>query len=302
MIFQHPLAYLVGLEGIALLRAWGGEYDEQFVTARLQEVRRMIEDEALAGHPGVRVESGATENAYRQWASSYDDPDNGLLELDLPFIDAVLDDLPVGTAVDTACGTGRLARRMAARGHHVLGFDTSAEMLGQARRNVPGVEFAVGGMEDLPLDDGSVDLVTNALAMTHVADPLPAFAEWARVLRPGGHAIMTDVHPELVLLGSVPKAEGTNAQPQQAACHRHTVADILRAALSSGFRVCGFDELPRTQPAATTPLPEPVREIGAWREWPWSLLGWSPEAARAAWAVPSMFAWHFELVGSGQLR
>ena len=245
-------------------------------------------------HPGVHVESGATGNAYRQWAATYDDPGNGLLELDLPFVDAVLDDLPAGTAVDTACGTGRLTSRIAARGHRVLGFDSSAEMLMRARRNVPGVEFAVADMIDLPVDDGSVDLVTNALAMTHVADLRPVLAEWARVLRPGGHAIMTDVHPELALLGSVPKAVGTNGQPQQAACRRHTVADFLHASLTAGFHIRGFDEVPRARPAPTTPPPEPVHEIGVWRDWPWALLGWAPEASRAAWDVPSMHLWHLE--------
>ena len=35
VIYQHPLAYLIGLEGLALMRAWGGDFDEQFVRARL---------------------------------------------------------------------------------------------------------------------------------------------------------------------------------------------------------------------------------------------------------------------------
>jgi ubiquinone/menaquinone biosynthesis C-methylase UbiE len=294
VIFQHPLAYLVGLEGVALLRAWGGDFDEQFVTARLDEVRRLIDDGTLSNHPGVQVESGATVNAYRQWAPTYDDPTNGLLELDLPFIDAVLDELPPGRAVDTACGTGRLARRLAARGHHVLGVDGSVEMLQQARRNVPDVEFVVGDMGRLPLPDASVDLLTNALAMTHVADPEPVLIEWARVLRPGASAIISDVHPDLAFLGSVPKAEGTDGRPQQAFCRRHTVADYLRAALSAGFRVRDFDEQPRNHPAPTEAAPEPVHEIGAWRDWPWSMLGWVPEAARATWAIPSMHFWHLE--------
>jgi SAM-dependent methyltransferase len=279
--FQHPLAYLVGIEGIALLRAWSGEYDEHFVIARLDEVRQMMADGELADHRGVHVEPDATEDAYRQWAAGYDDPQNGLLEMDLSFVDGVLDDLPTGTAVDTACGTGRLASRMTVRGHQVLGFDNSAEMLEQAKRKVPAVQFGVADMADLPLEDGTVDLVTNALALTHVADLQPVFAEWARVLRPGGSAIISDVHPDLVFLGSVPKAAGADGQPQQAACHRHTVADYLRAALATGFRVRAFDELPRSKPASTAPLPEPVREIGPWREWPWSLLGWAPEATRA---------------------
>ncbi len=48
MIYQHPLAYLLGLEGIALLRAWAGDFDKDFVDARLAEVRALLADERLA--------------------------------------------------------------------------------------------------------------------------------------------------------------------------------------------------------------------------------------------------------------
>lgn len=221
-------------------------------------------------------------------------PGNDLLELDLPIIDAILDDLPPGIAVDTACGTGRLARRLAGRGHHVVGIDGSPEMVRQARRNLPGIPFALADLHDLPLADASVDLVTSALALTHVADLEPALSELARVLRPGGHAIISDVHPELLFRGSVPKAQGPSGQPQQASCYRHTVADYLRAAISTGFRVRGFDERPRNSRASTAPAPDPVREIGTWPDWPWSLLGWAPEAARATWDIPSVLVWHLE--------
>lgn len=297
MIYQHPLAYIVGMEGMALLRAWHGDFDELFVRARLDEVRDLLDDETLRSHPGVQVEPEATDSAYRQWADSYDDPDNALLELDLPVIDAMLDDLPVGTAVDTACGTGRLAGRLAGRGHRVVGVDGSLDMVRQARRNAAGVPFLTGDLHDLPLADASVDLVTNALALTHVADLDAVLGEFARVLRPGGAAIISDVHPELVLRGSVVKAEGPSGQPQLAACHRRTVADYLRAALSAGFRVRGFDEAPRTTDEPEDPeepLPEPARELGPWREWPWSLLDWAPEAGRAAWNIPFVVVWHLE--------
>lgn len=279
-----------------MLRAWNGDFDQHFVEARLDEVRRLIRDEELAGHPGIRVEPHATDNVYRQWADSYDDPGNALLELDLPFIDAILEKLPRGIAVDTGCGTGRLARRMAARGHQVLGVDTSVEMLQKAREEVPGIAFVLAAMNKLPLPDASIDLVTNALAMTHVADLHSVLTEWARVLRPGGSAIITDVHPDLAFLGSVPKAQRSDGQPQQASCHRHTVADYLRAALSAGFQIRRFDELPQGKSQPTGPPPVSAHEMGTWREWPWSLLGWVPEATRAAWDVPSMLAWHLELL------
>ncbi len=297
MIYQHPLAYLIGLEGVALLRAWSGDFDETFVRERLDEVRHLLEDETLTGHPGAHIEEGATGDAYRQWATTYDDPGNDLLELDLPFIDAVLDTLPSGSAVDTACGTGRLARRLARRGHLVVGVDGSVEMVRQAHHNVSGISFVAGDLHDLPLPDASVDLVTNALALTHVADLDRVLAEFARVLRPGGTALISDVHPDLVTLGSSVKAQGPDGQPQLAACHRRTVADYLRAAMSAGFNVRGFDERPRTgeEAAEPAPTPEPVREIGPWQDWPWTLLDWAPEASRAAWDISHVLLWHLQL-------
>ena len=43
MIYQHPLAYLLGLEGIALLRAFSGAYDRDFTIARLREIRELLD-------------------------------------------------------------------------------------------------------------------------------------------------------------------------------------------------------------------------------------------------------------------
>lgn len=54
MIYQHSLAYLLGLEGLALLRAWVGDedFDERFVRERFAAVRALLDDPELASHPG----------------------------------------------------------------------------------------------------------------------------------------------------------------------------------------------------------------------------------------------------------
>lgn len=296
VIYQHPLAYLLGMEGLALLRAWAGDHDygKDFVLERLAEIRELLDDPVLVEHPGVLVEPDGTPAAYAQWSASYDDPGNPLFDLDEPLIDAILAGLPVGVAVDTACGTGRLTSRLLERGHRVLGVDSSPDMLGQARARLPEIHLLVGDLLRLPLPASFADLIVNGLALTHVADLGAVFAEAARVLRPGGHLIVSDVHHDLVLLGSVVKATGDTGQPQIAATFRHTTADFLIASLAAGFRVLGYDEQPRpSKPEG--PLPEPARDVGSWRDWPWTLLGRVPEATRAAWNNPSVVVWHFQL-------
>lgn len=301
MIYHHPLAYLLGVEGLALLRAWAGEgeHDESFVRRRIETIRQLLADPDLAAVPGVSVHRDTTGPAYEQWAPTYDNPGNGLFALDEPIVDEIVDGLPRGTALDAACGTGRLAARLAARGFGVIGVDASAAMLELARKRVPTGRFSLGHLDALPLPAGAVDLVTNALALTHVADLRPAYSEFARVLRPGGDLVVSDVHPDLVLLGSTVKATGPDGRAGLATTHRHSVGDHLRAGLAAGFTVVRYEEHPTPRPF-TDPLSEPTRDVGEWPDWPWTLLGWDPEAARNAWNNPAITVWHFRLHSDSQ--
>jgi SAM-dependent methyltransferase len=294
MIYQHPLAYLLGMEGLALLRAWAGDYDEAFVAARLAEVRRLLDEPALAQHAGVSVRRGELASAYRAWAATYDEPRNSLFDSEEPVVREILDGLPAGTALDAACGTGRYAAYLAGRGHRVLGVDGSAEMLdrARARARVPAAGFARADLHRLPLADGAVDLVVCALALAHLPTLPPVLAEFARVLRPGGHLVVSDAHHELVLRGSVVHAPGPAGEPGLAPTYRHTAGDYLRAALPYGLRVRRCEE-PRRE---MSPQPPPAElSPGDWADWPWTLLPLVPEASRAAWDQPATIVWHFQL-------
>ena len=296
VIYQHPLAYLLGLEGLALLRGWAGDFDREFVLARLAEVRRLLDEPALADHPGVDVARRDSQAGYRTWAPTYDDPDNGLFALDQPTVDAILDALPVGDALDAACGTGRFSVGLAARGYRVVGVDSSPEMLELARAKVPEAEFHVGGIDDLPIPDGSVDLVVCALSLTHVPDLAPVMAEFARVLRPSGHVVIADAHHELVFRGSIVKALGPNGEPGLVATYRHTPGDVLRAALPVGLQVrrCEEPRLSSRDSRSQAPQPPADFTVGASEDWPWTLLPLVPAAAQAAWEIPAVIVWDFE--------
>src|SRR5258708_22181637 len=74
-------------------------------------------------------------------------------------------------------------------------------MLAVARAKLPDADLRHGRLEALPVDDASVDVLTCALALTHVPDLAPVMREFARVLRPGGTAVLSDIHPFNTIVG-----------------------------------------------------------------------------------------------------
>jgi SAM-dependent methyltransferase len=291
-VHQIPLAYLLGLEGLALLRAYAGDYDGDFCRARIAEVRRLLDSPELA--EGVLAHRVGTVDGYRAWSVTYDEPRNSLFDVDEPIVHPILDPVAPGVALDAACGTGRYAEYLAARGHRVIGVDTSPDMLARARARVPTAEFRHGALDALPLPDNHVDIVVCALALTHVADLAPPITEFARVLRPGGHLVIVDVDQELVSLGSVPHMRSPDGEPGLLPAHRHRAGDYLSVALPLGLSVRHCAE-PRMSGGGDAPMRADTTP-GPWDVWPWSLLEIVPAAAGVAWdGTPSLIVWHFQL-------
>ena len=294
VVYQHPLAYLLGIEGVALLRAFAGDYDRPFVDARVAEVRRLLARPELAVD-GVVADRVSAADGYRVWSATYDKPGNGIFAFEEPYVHAIVDALPPGDALDAGCGTGRHASHLAGRGHRVIGVDGSPEMLAHARAKVPTAEFRHGDLHDLPVPDDHVDLVVCALALTHVPSLAPVLAEFVRVLRPGGHLVISDVHFLRVMLGSAPRMRDTDGRPGMLPTYRHLASDYLGAALPLGLRLRRCDE-----PAAGSTNDEPaagpdVVACGPWDDWPWSLLDNVPAAWEAAQVgVPNTVIWHFQ--------
>ncbi|MBW1880664.1 MAG: metalloregulator ArsR/SmtB family transcription factor [Deltaproteobacteria bacterium] len=105
--------------------------------------------------------------------------------------------LPEGlVAADLGCGTGEALAALAPVCARVIGVDQEQAMLDTAAVRVghlPGVELRRGGLEDLPLADGEVDVALCMLVLHHVVDPGRAFREIQRALKPGGRAVVLDM-------------------------------------------------------------------------------------------------------------
>jgi SAM-dependent methyltransferase len=118
------------------------------------------------------------------------------------------------TVVDLGSGAGidaLIAARAVGPQGRVIGIDMTPEMLeaaiaNAARSGVDHVEFREGRLEHLPVDDATVDAITSNCVINLVPDKSAVFAEIARVLRPGGRMVVSDI----VLDGELPEAVRKN--------------------------------------------------------------------------------------------
>ncbi len=92
-------------------------------------------------------------------------------------------DLRGKVVVDIGCGDGAFVRALASGGADALGIEVTEDAVARAREKDPDHRYELGGAQDLPLDDQSVDIATLMLSLHHVPEPSSAFPELKRVVR-----------------------------------------------------------------------------------------------------------------------
>jgi len=168
--------------------------------------------------------------------------------------------------LDLGCGGGfdcLLAADRVGPSGRAIGLDASDEALetargAAARQGRTNVEFHLGTIENLPLGDASVDVVISNCVISDVTDKRAAFREAARVLRPGGRVMVSD----LVLTAALP--DDLSRLPEIWAgwlTHAPSREEYLAAMRESGLRDVSMVE-ERTYASPGTP-PELVGTIAS---------------------------------------
>jgi len=194
----------------------------------------------------AKPDPSAIRSGYDRWAEVYDHELNPLIALEEPVVRQALGDVSGLSVLDLGCGTGRHALWLAAAGARVSAVDFSEGMLTEARRK-PGasaVSFLVHDLhQPLPFEAAAFDRIVSGLVLEHLSDLGAVFGEARRVLKPGGRAVVTAMHPAMFLKGVAARftdpATGEKIQPGSVP---HSLGDFVMAALGAGFTLEAIDE------------------------------------------------------------
>jgi SAM-dependent methyltransferase len=135
-----------------------------------------------------------TRASYDTVAASYHDLLHDAIDT-MPYDRAMLAafaELVTGPVADLGCGPGRITGHLASLGVKAFGIDLSPSMVEVAREKHPGLEFSAGSMNALDLADDSLGGLVAWYSIIHTPRELlpEIFAEFHRVLAPGGHALL----------------------------------------------------------------------------------------------------------------
>jgi len=181
--------------------------------------------------------------AYARWAPSYDRTPNPLVALEEQLLTPILGTLAGGNFVELGCGTGRWLRLLEGMSmRSITGVDSSPEMLAEAEKNcLSSTVLIEADCTSSAVPDESADCVLVSFVLSYIRD-LERFAtESARILRPGGTLIISDLHPNTPFYGwrRTFRAAG---ELFEVATFPYTLSDLVTAMSASGLMLLYLNE------------------------------------------------------------
>ncbi len=170
--------------------------------------------------------AGPAYSAWR-WSSLWDKVEIDFVAQRLPFN---------GRLLDAGCGYGRYANRVRQMSLDYVGVDCSAHQIKLARMAHSGTRFDVGDIANLKFSNASFDTIVCTRVLSHGVDLGSVLNEFARLLRAGGHLIITDIssaHHYDKMSISIPGGD------VHVPIMRYSYHDLINAVSSTSLRLQG---------------------------------------------------------------
>ena len=197
------------------------------------------------------------DQAYNQWASSYDAVVNNTRDLEAQALRTMLPAGPFPEIIELGCGTGKNTAWLARQAAHLTAVDFSPEMLRRAQQKLhghqPPITFAQADItQPWHFVPGPVDVITCSLILEHLQNLDFVFAQAKQALCPGGLFYVGELHPFKQYLGSKARFE-TPTGPVELEGYVHHLSDFTEAARRHGFRCRQLQEWFDNDSRATPP-------------------------------------------------
>ena len=172
-----------GIE-LELLRRASGEMEESIADiAGLRHILKKRKDQARMYFDQLAGKFGKNYVPGRSWKS---------------LAEALFKIMQFEVVADLGAGEGTLSQLLAQRAKQVIAIDLSQKMVEYGQQlakdhDLPHLEFRLGDIESIPIDDATVDLAIFSQALHHAEDPLRALREAYRILKPGGQLLVLDL-------------------------------------------------------------------------------------------------------------
>lgn len=195
-------------------------------------------------------------------------PDGANLGLGCGNPGAIASLQPGETVLDLGSGAGMdcfLAAPRVGPGGRVIGVDMTSEMIARANENLENsefnnIEFRLGEIETLPVDDATVDVVISNCVLNLVPDKQRAFREIYRALKPGGRMAVSDIVKLRPLPGAIEDDPDALSACISGALHKQDYLDAIAAAGLEDVRVLSQTDFGDMFFASEGPVSDKIRE------------------------------------------
>jgi ubiquinone/menaquinone biosynthesis C-methylase UbiE len=180
---------------------------------------------------------------YKEWAATYEQTVQDEMDLHLLSRIKTVDWTKIETALDFACGTGRIGVWLKEHSvGQIDGVDITPEMLVKAEEKKVYRSLLNVDVLNTQLPDGSYDLTIQSLADEHYANVSPLYLEASRLTKDEGYFVIVGYHPFFLMNGLITHFHKENGEPSAIESYVHLFSDHVKAALQHNFILSEMDE------------------------------------------------------------